>query len=148
MTTQSIPSIQEYFNSTVQKVLFEIGCTMDINITMIDFDTIKELPKKTKNQAIGICWQNEFGQYRINIDEFFVGECYKYFVLDSKISTWELCEGETLEQVICHELAHTQVWNHTKKHTNLTNELLSKVTLPRKYHEYMEKKIARMMQEG
>jgi len=109
MTIQSIPSIQEYFDSTVQKVLSEIGCTMNIDITMIDFDSIKNLPKKAKNQAIGICWQNEFGQYRINIDEFFVVECYKYFVLDSQISTWELCEGETLERVICHELAHTQV---------------------------------------
>ena len=148
MTIQSIPSVQEYFDSTVQKVFSEIGCTMDIDITMIDFGTIKGLPKQAKNKAVGLCWKNEYNGYRINIDEFFVGECYKYFVLDSKISTWELCDGETLERVICHELAHTQVWNHTKKHTNLTNELLSKVTLPKKYHEYMEKKIARMMQEG
>jgi len=144
----TMQSIQEYFDSTVRKVLSEIECTMDISITMVDFEIIKGLPKKTKYQAIGICWQNEFGQYHINIDEFFVEECYKYFVLDSKISTWELCEGETLEHVICHELAHTQVWNHTKKHTNLTNELLSKVILPEKYYEYMEKKIEKMMQEG
>jgi len=47
MTTQSIPSIQEYFNSTVQKVLSEIGCTMDISITMVDFDTIKDIHKNT-----------------------------------------------------------------------------------------------------
>ena len=142
----TIQSIQEYFDSTVQKVLSEIGCTMNIDITMVDFDSIKGLPKKAKNQAVGLCWKNEYNGYRINIDEFFVGECYKYFVLDSKISTWELCEGETLEQVICHELAHTQVWNHTKKHTELMNRLLSHVTLPRKYYEYMEKKIEKMMQ--
>lgn len=143
----TIQSVQEYFDSTVQKVLFEIGCAMDISITMVDFDTIKELPQKAKNKAVGLCWKNEFNLHRINIDEFFVEECYKYFVLDSKISTWELCEGETLERVICHELTHTQFWNHTKKHTELTNSLLSHVTLPKKYHDYMEKKIAKMMQE-
>jgi len=143
----TIQSIQEYFDATIQKVLSEIGCTMNIDITMIDFDSIKGLPKKTKNQAVGLCWKNEYNGYRINIDEFFVEECYKYFVLDSKISTWELCDGETLEHVICHELAHTQVWNHTKKHTELMNRLLSHVTFPEKYHVYMEKKIEKMMQD-
>ena len=147
MTIKSIQSIKEYFDTTVQKVLSEIGCTMNIDITMVDFDSIKELPQKARNKAVGLCWKNEFNLHRINIDEFFVEESYKYFVLDSKISTWELCDGETLEHVICHELAHTQVWNHTKKHTELMNRLLSNVTLPKKYYEYMEKKIAKLMQD-
>ena len=57
MTAQSI---QEYFNSTVQKVLTQIGCTMNIDITMVDFDSIKSLPKKARNKAVGLCWKNEF----------------------------------------------------------------------------------------
>jgi hypothetical protein len=128
---------QEYFDQTVSKVLTQIGYTMNISITILDHET---LPGKHKN-ALGVC-HNYFDNYHITIDQFFVEECYKYFVLNDITGlTWEL-NGETLEQVICHELAHTQIWRHGKKHTELTNRLLSKVTLPEKYYRYLKKKIS------
>jgi len=128
-------TIQEYFNQIVQKVLTSIKCTLNISITIMDHDTLRGKAK----QALGICYEIEEYKYRITIDEFFVEECYKYFELDT-FSTWVLGSGWTLEHVICHELAHTQVWRHGKKHTELTNRLLSKVKLPEKYYQYLEKK--------
>ncbi|HBY21088.1 MAG TPA: hypothetical protein DEG71_08785 [Clostridiales bacterium] len=127
-------TMQEYFNQTVQKVLTSIKCTLNISITIMDHETLKDKAK----HALGICWETEKGYY-ITIDEFFVEECYKYFELDT-FSTWVLGSGWTLEHVICHELAHTQIWRHGKKHTELTNRLLSKVKLPEKYYEYLHKK--------
>lgn len=125
---------QEYFNQTVQKVLTQIDCIMDINITILDHDT---LTGKHKN-ALGICYRDDNDNYQITIDEFFVQECYKYFVLNQYWNTWEL-DGKTLEEIICHELAHVQEWRHGKKHTQLTRELLSMVELPKKYYQYLNK---------
>jgi hypothetical protein len=125
---------QEYFNSTVQKVLTSIGCTMDISITIFDHDIIKSKDK----EARGICWKYENNIiYKITIDEFFVDECYSYFIEDKFYSTWEL-NGKTLEEVICHELAHIRQWNHCKRHKQITQELLSMVELPEKYYRYLE----------
>ena len=124
---------KEYFESTVKKVLTEIGCTMDINITMLDHDALEDKMK----EARGICWRSSENNYHITIDEFFVQECYSYFVLDQYWSTWPL-EGNTLEEVICHELAHIRQWNHCKKHREITLGLLNKVTLPEKYYAYLK----------
>lgn len=127
---------QEYFDSTVQKVLTSIGCTMQIDISILNHDTIKG----KDSEAIGICWRYEENNnitYKITIDEFFVDECYSYFIEDKFYSTWEL-NGKTLEEVICHELAHIQQWNHCKRHRQITQELLSRVELPEKYHRYLE----------
>jgi hypothetical protein len=132
---------QEYFDFTVKKVLKSIECTLGnrVNFEMIDFET--ESDSKLKNHGLGYCQNNNDNTYSIKIDEFFVSECYKYFVLDQFWSTWELV-GETLEKVICHELAHIQEWNHSKKHTELTNRLINKVELPKKYYSYLDKKLA------
>jgi len=54
--------------------------------------------------------------------------------------TWELGSVDTLEHVICHELAHIIQWRHCKKHTEITNRLLSKVRQPEKYYQYLHKK--------
>lgn len=129
-------TMQEYFNSTVKNVLTSIGCTMNISITILDHDTLIGKEK----EALGICWRSSEYNYHITIDEFFVKECYTYFAEDKYYSTWEL-NGRTLESVICHELAHINQWNHCKKHTRIMNELLSKVELPEKYYEYLERKL-------
>jgi len=130
--------MQEYFTKTVQKVLTSIGCTMEIPITILDHETLKGKDR----QALGLCWKDEVNNtYNITIDEFFVKECYLYFELNSIVGmTWELGSGDTLEKVICHELAHVGHWRHGKKHTELTNKLLSKVGQPEKYYQYLHKK--------
>ena len=126
-------SMQEYFTNIVNKVLTSVGCTIDISINIYGHSTLKGKSK----EALGICWKNE-GSYFITIDEWFVEECYTYFVLNSFSSTWKLT-GRTLESVICHELAHLRHWNHTKKHTDLMNNLLSKVKQPERYYQYLNK---------
>jgi len=126
---------QEYFNSTVKKVLTQIECTLKINITILDHNTLKGQHKN----ALGICWSDN-NNYYITIDEFFVHECYTYFILDSICSTWEL-NGQTLEKVICHELAHIQQWNHCKKHDRIMCELYDMVTKPDKYYQYLRKEM-------
>jgi len=133
-------SMQEYFNNTVQKVLSSIGCTMEIPITILDHETLKGKDK----YALGLCWKDEVNNtYNITIDEFFVKECYLYFELNSIVGlTWELGSGDTLEHVICHELAHVEYWRHSKKHTELTNRLLAKVGQPEKYYQYLHKNIS------
>ena len=131
---------QEYFDLTVIKVLKQTGYPTEISITILDHNT---LDSKKAKEAYGICFKNDNGNFSITIDEYFVAECYDYFVKNSKFSTWALNDGRTLEKVICHELAHTikGAWNHGKKHTALTNELLSKCTLPERYYEYLKKVI-------
>jgi len=129
-------TMQEYFTNTVQKVISSIGCTMQVNIIMLDHDTLKGKAKR----ALGIYWNDEINT--ITINEYFVEECYTYFELDSIISTWELGSGYTLEHVICHELAHIEYLRHGKKHTELTNRLLSKVGQPEKYYQYLHKNIS------
>lgn len=130
---------QEYFNSTVKKVLLQTGHTKDINITILNHNTYEG---KHKN-SLGICWYYpETNTYKITIDEFFVHECYRYFVLNQFWNTWELDE-KTLEHVICHELAHLQQWRHCKRHEAITQKLLSMVTLPEKYHQYIAERNAR-----
>ena len=127
---------QEYFKQTVKKILTQIGYTAKINITILDHSTLKGKAKKT----LGICWRNQFDICHITIDEFFVHECYTYFILDSITSTWEL-NGQTLEKVICHELAHVQQWNHCKKHDRIMCELYDMVTKPDKYYQYLRKEM-------
>jgi len=134
---------REYFDTTVKKVLTQIDCTMDISITMLDHDTLDGKHKR----ASGICYKYENGEYAITIDEFFVTECYEYFVMNKRFSTWELV-GETLEQVICHELAHIHIWRHGKKHTEFMYKLLSHVTLPERWYQFRDDQIIRQIQEG
>jgi hypothetical protein len=127
---------QEYFDNTVKKILTSIGYTIQIDILILDHDTLDS----KDSEARGICWKYENNNnitYKITIDEFFVDECYSYFIEDKFYSTWEL-NGKTLEEVICHELAHIRQWNHCKKHRQITQELLSMVELPEKYYRYLE----------
>lgn len=121
---------QEYFNQTVSKVLNQIGCTMNIDIEILDHSTLKGQHKK----ALGCCCESD-NKYSITIDEYFVIECFEYFVLNSKTSSWGLVR-KTLEYVICHELAHIQEWRHGKRHTELTNRLLNMVSLPEKWYQF------------
>jgi hypothetical protein len=129
-------TMQEYFDKTVEKVLISNG--MNVNdIPIIIFDHEK-FNGKSKD-ALGTCHCiNGDDAFIITIDEFFINECYKYFILDT-FSTWEL-NAETLEYVICHELAHTTQWRHCKKHEKITQKLLSKVSLPKKYYTYLKRR--------
>jgi len=126
--------LKEYFNQIVEKILLQTKCIENINISISDHNKLKN--KKNK-EALGICWRSTDNSYDITIDKYFVYECYTYFILSDITSTWKL-HGQTLEKVICHELAHVQQWNHCKKHDRIMYELYDKVAKPKKYYEYLE----------
>lgn len=111
---------QEYFNNTVNN----IKSKLNINITIKIYD--HELLDGKHKKAVGCCHKFSDDTYLITIDEYFVTECYEYFVLDKKYSSWGLV-GETLEQVICHEIAHLTEWRHGKKHIALMNKYLEMI---------------------
>ena len=110
---------QEYFNTTVKNVLDKTGYVIDIKI--LDHMILEGKHKR----ATGCCCQCD-NEYSITIDEYFVTECFEHFILNNKYSSWGLV-GQSLEEVICHELAHIEIWRHGKKHTAFMNKLLSKL---------------------
>lgn len=93
--------MQEYFDSTVKKVLDQIGGTLQIEIKTIDHDTLEGIRIK----ALAICTKNKNG-YEITIDEYFVQVCY--IVMNNKIST-ERLNPISLEEVI-HRCIHSLKW--------------------------------------
>ena len=111
---------EKYFESTVEKIKAALG--VNVEIKMYDHEKLSGKHKK----AVGCCHRFSDDTYSITIDEYFVTECYEHFILKSKCSSWGLV-GETLEQVICHEIAHITEWRHGKRHQQLTNELLRRV---------------------
>lgn len=80
---------------------------------------------KSKN-ALGIFYTSDPDNPKkdcfITIDNFFIHECYE-----------EMYHGafnlnfQSLEEVICHEIAHSEKFRHCKTHERITNELLKRV---------------------
>lgn len=112
-----------WFDAQVAQARKATGCTVDI----IPFD--HELYRDKSRDALGCCVStdptDQLGDgvdTYITIDCYFINECYRHeFKGDFLIS------GQTLLEVIAHEIAHLYVWRHGKKHTNLTAELLRQI---------------------
>ncbi len=102
----------DFFNAAVSKVLDATGLTIEIetqNHEMLDGKC---------GSAMGIHWKSADDEF-ITIDTEFVHDMYMVEHGDKwYLST--LYDHETLESVICHELAHIRYRNHTKYHAELT----------------------------
>ena len=113
-------SIQEkkYFETTVNS----ITCLLDTDVPILSFD--HELLNGKDKEALGCAWSyNKKDVYQITIDEYFIKECYKDHLWNKGCRGKGILpkiEPESLEQVLCHEIAHVKYWNHGKKHTELT----------------------------
>lgn len=113
----------QWFYGIVEKARAVTGCTVPI----ITYD--HELYEGKHKDALGCCCttdpSNPLGEgveTIITIDCYFINECYRHeFYGDFLIA------GETLVEVIAHEIAHLKVWRHGKKHTQLTSELTEKI---------------------
>lgn len=117
----------DFFNEK----LAQIKHSININIPIIpcDHDTVKGYTK-----ALGICYANEnMDPVKITIDEYFIQENCNCEV-NGEWWTLQLNGGHDLIHTICHEIAHTKVWRHGKKHTELTNYLIS-IVKTKKPHE-------------
>lgn len=117
---------KEYFLNTVNRIKSSLG--VELEITNRDHETA--FTGKSK-EALGIFYTEDPNVPKedcyITIDNFFIHECY---MADTK---GELnLSFQTLEEVICHELAHRDKFRHGKGHRKLTNELLSRVSLDEK----------------
>lgn len=109
-----------WFAEIVAKARQATGCMVPI----IPFD--HDLFCGKSRNALGTCNttdpENQLGEgveTWITIDCYFIDECWRHeFMGDFLIA------GETLEEVIAHEIAHLTVWRHGKKHSALTMKLL------------------------
>lgn len=109
-----------WFAEIVAKARQATGCTVPI----IPYD--HDLYRGKSREALGTCTttdpENQLGEgveTWITIDCYFIDECWRHeFKGDFLIA------GETLEEVIAHEIAHLTVWRHGKKHSAQTAKLL------------------------
>lgn len=110
----------KYFNDTVTKINNKLN--NNIKISNSNFELFED--KKVKNYAVGICFKNE-NDYNIYIDNYFIHECYE---AQTKEYIKMLIENESIESVICHELAHISYFNHGKKHKELTEKYIKMIS--------------------
>ena len=112
-----------WFAEIVAKARQATGCMVPI----IPFD--HDLYRGKSREALGTCTttdpENQLGEgveTYITIDCYFIDECWRHeFKGDFQIA------GETLQEVIAHEIAHLTVWRHGKKHSALTADILSRI---------------------
>ena len=97
------------------------------NIPIIPYD--HDLYDGKHRDALGVCCttdpKNQLGdgvETYITIDCYFIDECWRH-----EFKGDFLIETDTLVGVIAHELAHLTVWNHGKKHRELTASILKKI---------------------
>lgn len=102
----------EFFKAAVDKVLAATGLRIEV-----ETQNHERLDGKC-GDAMGIHWKSADDEF-ITIDTEFVHDMYTV----AHGNNWHLSilyDHETLESVICHELAHMKYRRHTKYHANLT----------------------------
>jgi hypothetical protein len=107
----------QYFHSIINHIKSKFNFN-NCNITNYNH----ELYNGKHKEALGICRTEDYNTFEITIDNYFIHECF----ISIKRPYMNIL-GETLEGCICHELAHIQYQRHGKKHTALTEQLLSMV---------------------
>lgn len=108
---------QTYFRQTVARVLAAVG--IEIPVYMCD----QEGFPGTSGDALGIHWRkNDGSEEFITIDNYFIHESYEV----AFNGAYDL-NGETLAEVICHELAHIRYQRHTRYHAALTAQYIAMV---------------------
>ncbi len=112
-----------WFAEIVAKAQRATGYTVPI----IPFD--HDLYRGKSRNALGSCCttdpENQLGEgveTYITIDCFFIDECWRHEFKGDHLIT-----GDTLQEVIAHEIAHLTVWRHGKKHSALTAALLEQI---------------------
>ena len=111
-----------FFNETVALVKE----TLNIDVDIFCCNHEREFAGTRSKEALGICHTSDPDDPKkdcfITIDNYFVHECYE-----------EVYHGAynlnftTLEEVICHEIAHLEKWRHCKTHKRITEDLLRRV---------------------
>lgn len=116
----------------------DVRAALEVDVEITNRDHYREMSGKHK-EANGIIYaidpKNPAEDCFITIDNFFIHECFmEKFHGELNLSF------ESLEHVICHEIAHMSKWRHGKGHTRLTEELFEKV---QEYQNEKEREVAR-----
>lgn len=113
-----------WFSEIVERAKRVTGYTIPI----ISYDHELHADKNSRN-ALGICHtsnpQNPLSngaETWITIDCYFIDECWRH---EQKGDF--LLAGETLEEVIAHEIAHLTAWRHGKKHSATMSKILEQI---------------------
>lgn len=127
----------EYFNQTVAQVRNALG----VQIEVLCRDHERELPAKHR-EALGLFYtsdpKNPSADCFITIDNYFIHECY-----EEKHAGKLNLSGQSLTEVICHEIAHMSKFRHGKGHKDLTQEFLRAVeAFSRKSETTLDDKIS------
>lgn len=94
-----------------------------ISIPILPLDHDRFLPVESGSQVLGCCHKctdpngNLIG-YIITIDIPYIKACFY-----GRQAPYSPYSDDQLIETICHEIAHTQVWEHTADHENLTRQL-------------------------
>lgn len=109
-----------WFTAIVDKAKKATG----YKVPIIPYD--HELYVGKSKEALGCCVttdpKNQLGEgvdTYITIDCYFIDECWRH-----EFNGDFLIAGQTLQEVIAHEIAHLTVWRHGKKHNAMTERLL------------------------
>lgn len=128
-----------YFRETVECVKKALG----VEVEIINRDHYREMDGKHR-EAHGIFYTNDTKapakDCLITIDNLFIHDCYR-----EKFHGEFNLNFESLEHVICHEIAHMSQFRHCKKHSKLTEELYEKVQA---YQKDKERELARDLGEN
>lgn len=119
-------------------VVGDVRSALGVEIEITNRDHESAFTGKSKN-ANGCFYtsdpKNPSEDCFITIDNFFIHECYcEKFNGELNLSF------QSLEEVLCHEIAHMEKFRHGKGHTKLTEELLGKVQA---YQKEKEREVTR-----
>ncbi|QVK19731.1 hypothetical protein KHQ81_15910 (plasmid) [Mycoplasmatota bacterium] len=124
---------KDYFNSIVKFIKQKIN----VNIPIIPYD--HDLLQGKSKEALGCSWsKDKIIVDKITIDEYFIQECYGDYMYRLGYKSFvPKVEEKSIEEVICHEIAHMSYWRHGKKHRELTRELIMLVNSNSQSQEYI-----------
>ena len=114
-----------YFEETVAFV--KKALSVDIDISPCNHEKVH---KGKGKEALGVFYTSDLEELSkdcyITIDNYFIHECYREkFHGDINLNF------KSLEEVICHEIAHSKQFRHCKKHSRIATELLDRVETSR-----------------
>lgn len=116
---------QQYFDDIVTNIKLKFN----IIIPILAYDHEKV---EGHENALGIAYADENKKvYQITVDEFFIHECYCDHRWSQGIrgaNSWPKLEPESLEGLICHEIAHMKYLRHGRWHKRETERLLKVIS--------------------
>ena len=111
-------SEMKYFTTMKNYIL----SLFSLQISMYPLEHKLFIPMEEGEEVLGCCHKiansGQLSDYIITIDEPYIRACYY-----GRQAPHSPYSDNQLIETICHEIAHLYIWEHTKEHKELTNEL-------------------------